>query len=306
MRSYILIPALAALNWRTNSVAAASTDNADVLDSLFPSTNSSTASDSLLILPRQYRAEDWASNPHENQGFPYSHGAGKRSLGWDMVVKRMEGDDGLQSHGLMPAGSSRGVCMRGQGTRENKAQGVCSRQGEKVGEGSKGGAGVEGDPRPAKVQESDTHVAQSKETKTGGEVEGAGAKGDPPRPSKAKGGETHAASTTKAGKTAGVKGDPGRVKAQGSKTHIVSTEDKTGAERQGAEGAGVEGESQASKSEGSRTNTKSRKTAGSNSNKMLEDGTRGACTKGGKKTTSGRRDKAQGGCTKEGSPRRRK
>jgi hypothetical protein len=189
MRSYILIPALAALGWRATVVAVASTETSDVVDGLFASANSSAPNDSLFegdILPRQlYRAADWAANPHGN---PYSHGVGKRSLEWDEVAKRMEGGDWLQRHGLMPAGSPPGACTRRQGTRGggmsgvgggDKAHGVCSRQGGKLEKGSNGAAGVEGDPRPAKVQGDETHVVQSGKIADEGSMEGGEAKEDP-------------------------------------------------------------------------------------------------------------------------------
>jgi len=341
MRSYILIPALAVLGWRATVVAAvASTEIPDDVDSLFSSANSSAPSDNLFegdILPRQlYRAEDWASNPHGNPSFPYSHGAGKRSLEWNEAAKRTEGGDWLQRHGLMPAESPRGTCTRGQGTRDGgmkgvagggKAHGVCSRQGGKPGKGSNGSSAVEGDPRPAQIQGDKTHVVQSGKE---GSIEGGEAK-KVPRPAKVKGGKTQVTSTKpgKTGESAGVKGNPGPAKVQGGEKHAASTKGaKTGGETKGAgikwgpgpvkiqgsdgdkTGAGMKsaGGSQATGSREGGVSVKGSKTGegeGSESAEASGGGAKGKCDKGGKskpKPTSEKTDKVQrGACSKEGS-----
>ena len=213
----------------------------------------------------------------------------------------------------------------------DKAHGVCSRRGGKLGNGSNGGAAVEGDPPPALVKGGETQVVQSGEVADEGGMEGGDAKEDP-RPAEVQGGKTHVAST-KAGKTGGsarVTGDPGSAKVQGGEQHVASTKGaKTGGKTKGArvklgpgpvkiEGsdggrtsAGVEGEggSQATKSKVDGVNSKDSKTgegsAGgeSKSVKAPGGGTRGKCDRGGKpkeKMTSERVDKMQrGACSKE-------
>ena len=168
MRPYILVPALAALNWRTIPAATArSTEHPNnVARSIRSPTGGFNATANRRFehnhFLRQYRAEDWASSPHGNRPLTYSHGAGKRSMGWDTVGKRMEGHGWFKSRGLVPFGSSRaGVYVREMASgggmseveKENGKQGVCSRRGN---QGTRGGVGVVEGLGPAKVQESET------------------------------------------------------------------------------------------------------------------------------------------------------
>ena len=210
----------------------------------------------------------------------------------------------------------------------DKAHGVCSRRGGKLGNGSNGGAAVEGDPPPAPVQGGETQVVQSGKVADEGGMEGGDAKKDP-RPAEVQGGKTHIAST-KAGKTGGsaiITGDPGSAKVQGGERHAKGA--KSGGKTKGARvkwgpgpvkiqgndggrtSAGVEGEggSQATKSKVDGVNSKESKTgegsAGgeSESVKAPGGGARGKCDRGGKpkeKMTSERVDKMQrGACSKE-------
>src|SRR5882762_9436765 len=102
MRSYILIPALAALNLGAVSVTAASTKSPNFDPRSLAAPNPSAEHAHLFkheIIPRQYRAEDWTSSPHDHGKFAPSHGAGKRSLRQGDAGDRIEGKDWLESRG---------------------------------------------------------------------------------------------------------------------------------------------------------------------------------------------------------------